>query len=128
MNHDIKGTWHDDPAHFLRPRGMARRSFLQVGLMAGLGLSLGDFFRMRALADTKFYESKEGPAKSIIHIFLAGGMAHQEFWDPKPYAPVEYRGPLGTVQTKLDGVLFSQNLAKTAQIADKIAVCHSMMH
>jgi len=126
---DIKGTWHDDPAHFRRPQGMARRSFLQVGMMAGLGLTLGDLLRMQsARADIKNYESKEGPAKSVIHIFLPGGLAHQESFDPKPYAPVEYRGPLGTVATKLDGVLFSQNLKKTAQIADKITICRSMSH
>ena len=127
-NSDIKGTWNDDPAHLLRPRGMARRSFLQVGAMAGLGVTLGDFFRMQARADIKQYESKEGPAKSVIHIFLPGGLAHQESFDPKPFSPVEYRGPLGTVKTKLDGVLFSQNLQKTAQIADKITVCRSMSH
>ena len=127
-NQSITGTWHDDPAHFLPPKGMARRSFLQVGLVAGLGMTLGDYFRMSARADIKNYESKEGQAKSIIHIFLPGGMAHQESWDPKPYAPVEYRGALGTVPTKLDGVLFSQHLAKTAQIADKITVCRSMTH
>ena len=127
-NTDIKGTWNDDPAHLRRPRGMARRSFLQVGAVAGLGVSLGDFFRMQARADIKQYESKEGPAKSVIHIFLPGGLAHQESFDPKPFSPVEYRGPLGTVKTKLDGVLFSQNLQKTAQIADKITVCRSMSH
>lgn len=124
----IRGTWNDDPSHFLRPKGMARRTFLQVGTMAGLGITLGEFFRMRALADIKNYESKEGQAKSVIHIFLPGGIAHQESFDPKPYAPVEYRGPLGTVKTKLDGVFFSQNLSKTAQIADKITVCRSMSH
>ena len=127
-NSDIKGTWNDDPAHLFRPRGMARSSFLQVGAMAGLGVTLGDFFRMQARADIKQYESKEGPAKSVIHIFLPGGLAHQESFDPKPFSPVEYRGPLGTVKTKLDGVLFSQNLQKTAQIADKITVCRSMSH
>lgn len=107
---------------------MARRSFLQVGAMAGLGMSLGDLFRYTARGDIKNYETKEGKAKSVIHIFLPGGIAHQESFDPKPYAPVEYRGPLGTVKTKLDGVFFSQNLQKTAQIADKITVCRSMTH
>lgn len=107
---------------------MARRSFLQVGAMAGLGMTLGDLFRYTARGDIKNYESKEGKAKSVIHIFLPGGIAHQESFDPKPYAPVEYRGPLGTVKTKLDGVFFSQNLQKTAQIADKITVCRSMTH
>lgn len=114
--------------HFRRPKGMARRSFLQVGMMAGLGITMGDLLRMQARADIKNYVSKEGPAKSVIHIFLPGGIAHQESFDPKPYAPVEYRGPLGQIKTKLDGVMFSQNLAKTAQIADKITVCRSMTH
>src|SRR5207245_1481287 len=67
-------------------------------------------------------------AKSIIHIFLPGGMAHQESFDPKPYAPIEYRGEMGTVQTKLDGVLFNELLKQTAQVADKITVCRSMTH
>jgi hypothetical protein len=122
------GTWNADPMHRLRPKGMHRRDFMQVGLMAGLGLTLGEMLRMEARADQKFYESKEGQAKSVIHIFLPGGMAHQESFDPKPYAPVEYRGPLGTVKTKVDGVVFSQNMVKTAAIADKITVCRSMTH
>ncbi len=122
------GTWIADPAHFRSPKGMARRNFLQVGATAGLGLTLGDLFRFQSRADIKSYESKEGKAKSIIHIFLPGGMAHQESFDPKPYAPIEYRGPLGTVKTKLDGVLFSESMPKTAGIADKITVCRSMSH
>ncbi len=130
MIHSVlkQGDWLGDPSHFIRRKGMARRSFLQVGAMAGLGITLGDLFRYRAQADIKKFESKEGKAKSVIHIFLPGGIAHQESFDPKPYAPAEYRGPLGTVKTKLEGVYFSQNLQKTAQIADKITVCRSMTH
>jgi hypothetical protein len=55
-------------------------------------------------------------------------MAHQDSFDPKPYAPVEYRGEIGTVQTKLDGVFFSEYLKQMAAIADKITVCRSMTH
>jgi uncharacterized protein (DUF1501 family) len=118
-------TWYDDPAHFRRP---TRRTFLHVGLIGGLGLTLADFFRLEAQADTKLPDGKEGPAKSIIHIFLPGGMAHQESFDPKPYAPIEYRGEMGTVPTKLEGVLFNELLKQTAQVADKITVCRSMTH
>ena len=117
--------WRDDPAHF-RP---SRRDFLQVGVVGGLGLTLGNLFQLQhAKGDIKQYESKEGTAKSVIHIFLPGGSAHQETFDPKPYAPIEYRGELGVVQTKLDGVVFSQFLPQTAQIADKITVVRSMTH
>src|SRR5262245_16056875 len=125
MERKVTGTWHDDPAHFRRP---SRRGFLQVGVLGGLGLTLADFFRLKARGETKFYESKEGPAKSVIHIFLPGGMAHQESFDPKPYAPIEYRGEMGSVKTKVEGVFFNELLAKTAQIADKICVCRSMTH
>ena len=55
-------------------------------------------------------------------------MAHQDSLDPKPLAPIEYRGELGTIKTKLDGVFFNELLKKTAQVADKITVCRSMTH
>jgi uncharacterized protein (DUF1501 family) len=118
----------EEHGRWIRAQGWGRRGFLQVGALAGLGLTMGDVFRMRARAEAKHYESKEGKAKSVIHIFLPGGLAQQESFDPKPYAPVEYRGPLGTVKTKLDGVLFGQHLARTAQVADKLAVIRSMTH
>jgi hypothetical protein len=122
-------SWCNDPRH-VRP-GLSRREFLYVGLVGGLGLSLGKYFGMTgnlAKAEQKFYESKEGVAKSVIHIFLPGGMAHQESFDPKPYAPIEYRGPFGTIPTALTGELFSEGVAQTAKIADKITVVRSMTH
>src|SRR4029077_18128848 len=46
----------------------------------------------------------------------------------KPYAPIEYRGEMGSVQTKLGGVFFNECLPKTAQLADKITIVRSMTH
>ena len=111
----------------------SRREFLYVGLLGGLGLTLGQAFGLRTahagdLTPEDLAPAKEGPAKSVIHIFMPGGMAAQESWDPKPYAPIEYRGPLGTVPTKISGEVFSQYLAETAQIADKICVIRSITH
>jgi uncharacterized protein (DUF1501 family) len=126
MKPHCAGTWYDDPAHFRRP---TRRSFLHVGLVGGLGLTLADFFRLQARADRPpAAAKKDAPAQSVIHIFLPGGMAHQESFDPKPYAPIEYRGEMGTIPTKLDGVVFNECLKQTAQVADKICVCRSMTH
>ena len=119
-------SWNDDPAHFAPP---SRRTFLQVGAATGLGLTLEGLLRSNAArADLKQYESKEGKAKSLIHIFLPGGAAHQETFDPKPNAPIEYRGEMGFIKTKLEGVYFNECLKKTAEVADKIAVCRSMTH
>ncbi|MCA8982277.1 MAG: DUF1501 domain-containing protein [Planctomycetaceae bacterium] len=115
-----------NPSHFRR---LSRRGFLSVGALAGMGLTLPDLFRLEsARADLKDYQNFEGTAKSIIHIFLPGGMAHQESFDPKPHAPLEYRGEMKQIATKLDGVRFGETLAKTAQIADKLTIINSMSH
>ncbi len=116
------------PSHFRSP---TRRGFLTVGAIGALGLTLDDFFRLQARAAdaaAPAVAKKEPKAQSVIHIFLPGGMAHQDSFDPKPYAPVEYRGEIGTTKTKVEGVFFSEYLKQTAEIADKITVCRSMTH
>lgn len=105
----------------------SRREFLAVGALGALGFSLADLLASEtARADDKAVAAPK--AKSIIHIFLPGGMAHQESFDPKPYAPIEYRGSFGTVKTKIPGELFSEAMPHTAQVADKITVVRSMTH
>ncbi len=117
-------TWFDDPSHFRRA---SRREFLYVGLVGGLGLSLGSFFKLRA-AEAALAQPLVAKAESLIHIFLPGGSSAQEMWDPKPLAPIEYRGPIGSIETAIPGVRFSENLKHTAKIADKITVVRSMTH
>jgi hypothetical protein len=100
---------------------------LTVGAIGGLGLTLSDLFRLQARADQKKYDFIEAKAQSVIHIFLPGGMAHQESFDPKPYSPIEYRGEMKTIKTNT-GEEFCETLPKLAQVADKIAVIRSMTH
>ena len=108
---------------------IGRRSFLQVGFLGGLGISLSDYFRMQeAQGDQKFYESVEGPAKSVIFISLPGGMAHQETFDPKPFAPLEYRGPMSSIETVVPGIRLNEMLSKTAKVTDKMTIIRSMTH
>lgn len=112
-----------------RDHVLSRRNLLTIGALGGIGLTLTDFFKIKqAQADQKHYETKEGTAKSVIFIFLPGGMAHQESFDPKPYAPLEYRGPMSSIATKITGERFSQLFKKTADIADKITIIRSMTH
>jgi Protein of unknown function (DUF1501) len=107
---------------------LSRRSLLTVGAVGGLGLTLADFFQLReARADLKHYDFLDAKAQSVIHIYLPGGMAHQESFDPKPFAPIEYRGELGTVKTNT-GEVFCETLPKLATVAEKIAVIRSMTH
>jgi hypothetical protein len=107
---------------------LSRRSLLTVGAVGGLGLTLADFFQLReARGELKKYDFLDAKAQSVIHIYLPGGMAHQESWDPKPFAPIEYRGEMGTVKTNT-GEVFCQTLPNLAAVADKIAVIRSMTH
>lgn len=107
---------------------IGRRTFLTVGAIGGLGLTLGDLFRMqKAQADLKNYDFIPAKAQSVIHVFLPGGMAHQESFDPKPFSPIEYRGEMGSIKTKT-GEVVSQTIPQLASISDKIAIIRSMTH
>src|SRR6266700_566238 len=113
------------------PTVFNRRSFIQVGVLGGLGFGLADLFQLTGHARevrpaTGAFNPNEGPAKSAIQIILPGGLAHQESWDPKPEAPIEYRGPFGVAKTRIPGVVFSENLSRTAEIAGKITVVRSI--
>jgi hypothetical protein len=120
MRRPQPGSWLADPVHFHRP---SRRELLQVGAVSALGLTLGDLFRLRAEEP-----NKKAKAQAVIHIFLPGGIAHQDTFDPKPHAPLEYRGELGVVKSNVEGVYFGESLKQTATVADKITVCRSMTH
>ena len=103
-----------------------RREFLRVGALGTFGITLADLLRAERV---RAAEGKSGPkAKSVIHIFLPGGMAHQESFDPKPYAPLEYRGSFGVTKTAIPGEVFCDTMPHTARIADKITVIRSMTH
>ncbi|MBM3845355.1 MAG: DUF1501 domain-containing protein, partial [Verrucomicrobia bacterium] len=124
MSKVYQPSWCSSPEHIWRPN---RREFLHVGALTGLGLTLGQFLQLSANAKSK-PGSAEPKAKGVIHIYLPGGIAAQESWDPKLLAPIEYRGPLGTVKSRIDGAYFSEHLGKTAQVADRISVIRSMTH
>jgi uncharacterized protein (DUF1501 family) len=64
------------PIHRSPGSGLLRRDFLTVGAVAGLGLSLSDFFAIRsAQAEQKHYDFVEPTAQSVIQIFLPGGLS-----------------------------------------------------
>ena len=114
------------PTGFQKP--ISRRGFLTVGTIGLGGLTLADLLRIQARAELKNYAPIVAKADSVIHIYLPGGIAHQETFDPKPYAPIEYRGEMGSIPTKIDGERFSETLPQTAQIADRLTVIRAMTH
>ncbi len=68
-------------------------------------------------------------AKSVIQIFLWGGMSHIDTWDPKPDAGRDYMGDLAkAIPTNVDGIQLGELFPKLAQQADKYALIRSMTH
>jgi len=122
------GNDHSESTPHICPGPPTRRAFLKVGVLSGLGLTLGDYLRLRdAHAEDAAPPAAAPAAESGGFIFLAGGLSHLETFDPKPYAPIEYRGDLGTVATNT-GEVFGALCGNLAKVADKMAVIRSMSH
>ena len=83
---------------------MRRREWLRVGGLSAFGLSLGNLMAARSCAADSRLQSSFGRAKSCIVLFMLGGPPQHETWDPKPLAPIEIRGPLGTIATATPGL------------------------
>ncbi|MBL4845005.1 MAG: DUF1501 domain-containing protein [Planctomycetes bacterium] len=108
--------------------GTSRRELLALGVQGSLGAAAWALFPASARADQKTYASREGKARQVIQIFLPGGLAHQDSFDVKPHAPLEYRGETRSLATKVDGLVFSSHLKRTAALADRLCVVRSMTH
>lgn len=71
----------------------------------------------------------KGKIKSVIQIFLWGGMSHNDTWDPKPKSGWEYMQSYAKVQpTNVPGIELCNWFPKLAQQADKYCLIRSMTH
>ncbi|MFN0196483.1 MAG: DUF1501 domain-containing protein [Planctomycetaceae bacterium] len=104
----------------------SRRKFLTASLCAGgAGLALGDILRLRAQGAE---QGRIIPDTSVIQIWLGGGPSQFETFDPKPLAPIEIRGPYGTISSNLPGALTCDMMPLTAGVLDKTAIIKSFTH
>src|SRR6266404_5736629 len=86
--------------------GLSRRSFLQVGGLALGGLTLPGLLQAEAQA------GKRRSNKSVIMVYLSGGLAHQDTFDLKPNAPAEVRGEFKPIASNVPGLQVSEMLPK----------------
>jgi len=110
--------------------GVSRREFLRVGGAGLIGLSLPEFFAMKAKAAASSFEGAKGfgGAKSVILCFLQGGPSHLDIWDPKPDAPSNIRGEFKPIKTNVDGIRLSETMPLLAKQADKYTLIRSMSY
>ena len=89
--------------------------------LSALGLTLTDLLKLRA-------EGHASREKSVILLWLDGGPSQLETYDPKPDAPVEYRGPYQSIPTRLPGVRLCEMMPGQARIADDLIFVRSLHH
>lgn len=107
--------------------GISRREALYVGGLGALGLSLPGLFASQArAANQPNIRRSEGKAKSCILLFLMGGPPQHSTWDPKPDAPAEVRGEIGSIETNVSGMRFGELMPQLAKQANKLCVLRAV--
>jgi hypothetical protein len=107
---------------------MSRREALRVGMLGTAGLLIGG---QRAECGTPSPAGMpvQAKAKSVIQIFLWGGMSHIDTWDPKPDAGRDYMGDLPkAIPTNVEGIQIGELFPNLAKQADTYCLIRSMTH
>jgi len=100
-----------------------RRWFLQTGIAGLAGLSVPALLQAR---DKATMPGTSARRTSVILFWLSGGPSHLDMWDPKPAAPIEVRGPFGTIATRVPGVHLCEHLPLQARIMDRLTLIRSV--
>ncbi len=106
--------------------GATRRDFLRVG---GLGaLALPTLLAMESRAKAGVTKRPGAKAKSVILVYLGGGLSHHDTFDMKPDAPVEVRGNYKPIPSSVPGLQVGEKLPMLAKVMDKLALVRSCSH
>ena len=112
--------------------GFVRREFVQVGFSGLLGLGLSDLLAARIRAEEGRASARFQPAspraRSVILVFLTGGLSHLDSLDMKPDAPVGIRGEFKPIATTVPGIQVCEHLPHLAAQADRLAIVRSLSH
>ncbi len=101
-------------------QSFSRREFLQIGGATALGLTLN------AKQPAAHAARLANDARAVIFLWLWGGPSQLDTWDPKPNAPMEFRGPFSTIQTPVVGTRISELFPQIANWADRVSIIRSL--
>ncbi len=102
-----------------------RRDFLKTASAATLS-ALAAGFPRAVFGDETTGEKLKATADTVIVLWMGGGMAHTETFDPKGYTPFEkgmspdaFLSTFPGIDTAVDDIKFSEGLEKTAKVMDR---------
>ena len=138
----MRTNQHSDNKSRVTRRTAMRRGVLgAAGMMAGGGLASHLFAeqvkippeelaKQKAVRDEAARaKAKKGQVKSVIQIFLWGGISQNDCWDPKPGTGYNHLGEFDKfIPTNVDGVQLSYLFPELAKQADKYSLIRSMTH
>jgi len=105
--------------------GISRRDMLKVGALGALGLSLAEVLRAEAATAERPARAR---ARSVILVYLGGGISHHDTFDPKPDAPEEIRGIYRPISTSVTGLQVGNLLPRIARVMNKVTLVRSASH
>jgi hypothetical protein len=110
--------------------GMTRREMLVAGGISLLGVGLSDYLRLaEAQGSPRTPQPRSfGRARSCILLYLYGSPSQLELADCKPNAPVEIRGELRPIRSRLSGCDVCELLPNLGRVIDRMTVVRSMTH
>ena len=113
--------------------GVSRRDFVRVGALAPLGLSLGHLLSWeKAAAGASAGASADAAvsprAKSVLLIYLGGGLSHHDTFDLKPDAIAEIRGKYHGIPSNIPGLHVGELLPRMAKCMDQVCLVRSGTH
>jgi Protein of unknown function (DUF1501) len=103
--------------------GSSRRDFLRVGALSAFGVALPSLLRAESNPT-----GKPKGKRSVILVYLGGGLSHHDSFDPKPEATEEIRGKYQTIPTSVTGLQVSDMLPRMARVMDRVALVRSAAH
>lgn len=107
--------------------GVTRRDLLGIGCAGlwGMGLSLPQLLESQARASQA---DRAGSERSVIFVFLKGGLSTIDTWDLKPDSPAEFRGEFNPIATNVPGIMIGEHLPRVARQMDKFSLIRSFTH